>query len=125
MAAAAVLFVALSGRILGVGGMPLGLLPARRRASRWLLAFVGGLVVGAFVARELISGGAAIHVATPVPRLLAAVILVGLGASLGNGYAGGQGTYRRWSRWPLMAPAVFLTTAVLTAVIVWQVAAVL
>ncbi|MGY4829730.1 YeeE/YedE family protein [Sphaerotilaceae bacterium SBD11-9] len=111
--AAAVLLLALNGRVAGVIGITAGAM--FERASAWRWAFLAGLVIGA-------GAFAAVH-AVPAPRtgvtpwlLVIAGLLVGYGTSLSNGCTSGHGVcgLARLSLRSLMATVVFVAVAMLT-----------
>lgn len=86
---AAVLLLAGSGRIAGIAGLVGGLLQAPRDAVRW--AFVIGLLAAPWAWQLLGPLPAAAPHSTPLPQLLMAGLLVGLGVRLGQGCTSGHG----------------------------------
>lgn len=117
---AAVLFMALNGRIAGVSGIVAGVLAPLRGAGRedlfWRLAFVSGLFL-APLAFSLISGEA-ITIDAPHPLWAMALggLLVGYGARLGSGCTSGHGVcgIARLSKRSFAATGTFMTAAVVT-----------
>lgn len=118
---AAVLLMATTGKIAGVSGFISRLLPPYGDGD-WpaRLAFVAGLA-----ASPLLYWGA--HGSPPVsvvtsntPLLIAAGLLVGFGAVLGNGCTSGHGVcgIARLSRRSIFATLIFMTAAVVTVFIV-------
>lgn len=110
---AAVLLLALNGRIAGVVGIATAAL--FESASAWRWAFLLGLVLGAgaFVALT----GASVPRTGMAPGLLVlAGLLVGFGTSLSNGCTSGHGVcgLARLSRRSLVATTVFVAVAMAT-----------
>lgn len=119
LAVSATAFLALSGRILGVSGILFGLLKPMRGDTAWRVAFVLGLVAAGLVARAVIPGVDDFVVATPLPRLILAGLLVGYGTRLGSGCTSGHGIcgVARLSPRSLVATAVFLATGIVTVLV--------
>ncbi|HET7792777.1 MAG TPA: YeeE/YedE family protein [Rhizobacter sp.] len=111
--AAAVLLLALNGRVAGVVGIAAGAVFQPRSAWRW--AFLGGLVLGAgaFVA---LHGAPAPRAGVAPALLVIAGLLVGYGTSLSNGCTSGHGVcgLARLSPRSLVATVVFVAVAMLT-----------
>jgi uncharacterized membrane protein YedE/YeeE len=113
---AAVLLLAVTGRIAGVSGILGGLLTARSGGERsWRLLFVLGLIAGAGLYR-LFYGPLPIQIQSNVPVLLAAGVLVGLGTRLGSGCTSGHGVcgLARLSPRSLLATVTFMLFGVFT-----------
>jgi uncharacterized membrane protein YedE/YeeE len=119
---AAVVLMALSGRIAGVSGITAGLLSWSRpgRETGWRFAFVAGVVL----APVLIAGAG--FLAMPI-RFVAATstmalagLLVGFGTVLGNGCTSGHGVcgIARLSIRSIVATAVFMAAGVATVYLV-------
>jgi uncharacterized membrane protein YedE/YeeE len=115
--AAAVMLMALKGRIAGVSGIAVRLVPPyadHEFAGR--LAFILGIVV-APLAVLLLTGIAPVPTIEAGAALLGvAGLLVGFGAVWGNGCTSGHGVcgISRLSARSLVATGVFMTTAILT-----------
>lgn len=88
---AAVLLMALNGRIAGISGICQGAVegPAGERGWRWL--FVGGLVGGALLVLLIQGAGFVPRTGYPAWLVLAAGVLVGVGTRLGSGCTSGHG----------------------------------
>lgn len=117
---AAVLLLAVNGRIAGVSGILAGLLTSRSGAERsWRLLFVTGLIAGAALYR-LFYGPLPIQIQSTAPVLLAAGILVGWGTRLGSGCTSGHGVcgLARLSPRSLLATVTFMVFGVLTVYVV-------
>lgn len=113
---ASVGYLLLLGRIAGVSGMVGGLLTAEPRESRVRLSFLLGLVAGG-VALSVLSPGALGVAPAPVPVLIVAGVLVGVGTQLANGCTSGHGVCGLGRRSPrsFVAVAVFILVAMITA----------
>lgn len=114
--AAAVLFLALNGRIAGVSGILGGLIAMRdRRDLGWRLAFTAGLIAGAAAYRAA-TGALPVQLQAGAALLLIAGLLVGFGTGLGNGCTSGHGVCGIARRSPrsFAATAVFMASAMLT-----------
>lgn len=113
---AAVLLLALNGRIAGISGVLGGLVtPAARGERLWRLAFIFGLVGGAglFV---LAFGPLPLELQASGPTLFVAGLLVGAGTRLGSGCTSGHGICGLGRRSPrsLAATMIFMVAAALT-----------
>ncbi|MBL8628096.1 MAG: YeeE/YedE family protein [Rhodospirillaceae bacterium] len=121
--AAAVMLMALNGRIAGISGIVSGLLPPQsdRTGLAWRLAFVVGLV-SAPLLQMVIAGfeRGHIHQVASLPILGVAGLLVGFGTVLGNGCTSGHGVcgIARASRRSFVAVLVFMASAMTTVFIV-------
>jgi len=118
---AAVLLMALKGRIAGVSGIASRLLPPyedREFAGR--LAFVAGLI--AAPALVWLANGRLPEqtIEAGLPVLVVAGVLVGFGSAWGNGCTSGHGVcgLSRLSARSLVATATFMTTAIITVFLV-------
>lgn len=89
-------------------------------ASNWQPWFLAGLIVGAGVWLALAPGAPEPRTGFPLPLLLVAGLLVGVGTRLGSGCTSGHGVcgMARGSRRSFVAVASFMVTGVLT---VWLV----
>lgn len=115
--AAAVALMAATGRIAGISGIAVRLLPPYGDdgfAGR--LAFVLGIVAAPLVA-ALVTGSLPVpRIEATAPLLALAGLLVGFGAVWGNGCTSGHGVcgLSRLSLRSLVATAVFMATAIAT-----------
>ncbi len=115
----AVVLMGTAGRIAGISGVAGGLISPAAGDWLWRLLFVGGLMGGAGGARFFLPG----HfepAAVSGEGLVLAGVLVGFGATLGNGCTSGHGVcgLARLSRRSFVAVGVFMLTAILA---VWVV----
>lgn len=113
---AAVLLLALNGRIAGISGILSGAITSRERSERfWRLLFLVGLIIGAAIYR-LFYGPLQIQVEASAPILLAAGLLVGFGTRLGSGCTSGHGVcgIARLSPRSMLATLIFMVFGIFT-----------
>jgi len=113
---AAVLLLALNGRIAGVSGILSGAVTAPDRFDRsWRLLFILGLLAGAALYR-FFSGALPVQIETSMPTLVVAGLLVGFGTRLGSGCTSGHGVcgLARLSPRSLAATITFMVFGMLT-----------
>jgi len=117
---AATLLLWLNGRVAGVSGILAGVLFPRPGEVAWRVAFLAGLVAAGAAAIALLPGIATPRTGFPPLALVAAGLLVGFGASLGNGCTSGHGVcgLGRLSTRSLVAVLTFMATAVATTWVV-------
>ena len=118
--AAAVLLLALTGRIAGVSGFASRLLPPYSDNQLPVrLAFVAGLVIAPLLYVASTGTPVAIEVTSSLPLLIAGGVLVGFGAVRGNGCTSGHGICgtARLSQRSIAATVIFMTTGALTVYI--------
>ena len=112
---AAVLLLALNGRIAGISGILGGLITSTGRGDRfWRRAFIFGLLAGAGL--YALTSGLPLELQARGPTLLVAGLLVGFGTRLGSGCTSGHGVCGLARRSPrsLRATMVFMVAAALT-----------
>jgi uncharacterized membrane protein YedE/YeeE len=112
---AAVLLLALNGRIAGISGILGGLITSTGRGDRfWRCAFIFGLLAGAGL--YALTSGLPLQLQARGPTLLVAGLLVGVGTRLGSGCTSGDGVCGLARRSPrsLQATMVFMVAAALT-----------
>lgn len=115
---AALLLLALNGRVMGVSGIWAGLVrPAGDVA--WRLAFACGAVAAPLLLALAGRPGTA-EVEASMPVLILAGLLVGFGTSLGSGCTSGHGVcgISRLSPRSIVATAVFVATGMATVGVV-------
>lgn len=113
---AAVLLLALNGRIAGISGILGGLITSTGRGDRfWRCAFIFGLLAGAGL-YAFTCGGLPLKLQASGPTLLVAGLLVGVGTRLGSGCTSGHGVCGLARRSPrsLLATMIFMVAAALT-----------
>jgi len=123
---AAVLYLALHGRIAGISGISGRMLSTSPGDDRWgAAAFVGGLIA-APISYAAVTGAAIERSMSANLALMAlAGLLVGFGAAYGGGCTSGHGVcgIARLSRRSLVAAAVFITVAIATVFVMRHVVA--
>jgi len=118
---AAVLLMAMSGRIAGVSGFVSRLLPPYTDdATPSRLAFVAGLIAAPLLYTAATGNAVGITVSSSAPLLIAGGLLVGFGAVRGGGCTSGHGVCgsARLSPRSLVATAVFMATGIATVFII-------
>jgi len=118
---AAVLLMAMSGRIAGVSGFVSRLLPPYTDdATPSRLAFVAGLIAAPLLYTAATGNAVGITVSSSAPLLIAGGLLVGFGAVRGGGCTSGHGVCgsARLSPRSLVATAVFMATGIVTVFII-------
>lgn len=113
---AAVLLLALNGRIAGISGILGGLITSTAHGERfWRLAFILGLIAGAGLV-AFARGGLPLELQARGPILLVAGLLVGVGTRLGSGCTSGHGVCGLARRSPrsLAATMIFMAAGALT-----------
>ena len=113
---AATLLLWLNGRVAGVSGILGGVLFPVRGEVAWRIAFLAGLVMAGGAAIALLPGIATPRTGFPPVLLIAAGLLVGFGASMGNGCTSGHGVcgVSRLSKRSIVATLTFMATGIAT-----------
>ena len=113
---AAALLLLLNGRLGGISGIVGGLLAPKNSDAGWRVAFVAGLLLGAFIYMLATGGALLLEMQASLPVLVAAGLLVGFGTRLGSGCTSGHGVcgIARLSRRSIVATSVFFVVAMLT-----------
>ena len=111
------------GRIAGISGIAAALLPGRdaRPERAWQAAFIAGLVLGgALWARLMPTPTTALR---PLPLLLIAGFLVGLGTVMASGCTSGHGVcgVARLSKRSFAATGMFMATAIVTVFVIHRI----
>ncbi|MFA7433256.1 MAG: YeeE/YedE family protein [Gemmobacter sp.] len=116
---AAVLLMALHGRIAGMTGILEGAMPPLRPGRGWRAAFIAGSVAAVALLR-----GAGVDIpfesATPAPWLIAGGLIVGVGVYYGSGCTSGHGVcgMARLSPRSIAATLVFMLSTGVTVYLV-------
>ena len=113
---AAVLLLAVNGRIAGISGILGGLfIPTSENDRAWRAAFIAGLICGAGFYRAL-GNELPIELQLNAAGLAGAGLLVGIGTRLGSGCTSGHGVcgLARRSKRSLLATLIFMALAILT-----------
>jgi hypothetical protein len=128
---AAVLLLALHGRVFGVSGIVNALVDqslARKAGDRdWRVALLVGVVLGASLWTLAAPGVAAPRAGFPLWALVVGGLLVGFGTRLGSGCTSGHGIcgLSRLSARSLVATATFIATGMATLFVLRHATAVL
>ncbi len=120
LAGAAMLYF--NAKIAGISGIFGGLLQTRKNDTLWRLLFVAGLLCGGIVIRIFYPEALDFSVDRSMPAIIAAGLLVGFGARLGNGCTSGHGVcgIGRLAPRSIVAAATFIITGSITAIVVNQ-----
>lgn len=119
--AAAVLLMAVAGRIMGATGILTGVLwPVSWAEARWRLAMIAGMVSAPLVYGLASGGMPEVTVPVGMPMLIAGGLIVGVGVSYGGGCTSGHGVcgIARLSPRSLVATGVFMAACVVTVFVV-------
>lgn len=87
----AVLLLWLSGRVAGISGILFGVFTRQTAERNWRLLFLLGLVLGGFIVQAITGETLVTRVDFPLPLLIVAGVLVGVGTRLGSGCTSGHG----------------------------------
>jgi uncharacterized membrane protein YedE/YeeE len=111
----AALMIMLNGRVAGISGIVGGTLAGRRDDLAWRLAFLVGLIAGAWLLGPAAGLTPAIHLRAGTAALIAGGLLVGFGTRLGGGCTSGHGVcgLARLSVRSLVATGLFMAAAAL------------
>ncbi|MDF3605735.1 YeeE/YedE family protein [Paracoccus sp. DMF-8] len=116
---AAVLLMALHGRIAGISGILTGILPPVARDWGWRAAFLLGAVLAP---AGIVGLGATLPFDSPVPAfwVVTGGFVAGIGVQLGGGCTSGHGVcgLARLSRRSIAATLVFMLTTAVTVYVI-------
>lgn len=117
---AAVLLMALHGRIAGMTGILAGLLPPWPGDWSWRAAFVLGAIAAPLLIGALGGGAIPFTSAVPAPWLITGGLLVGIGVQLASGCTSGHGVcgLARLSPRSIAATLTFMATTALTVLVI-------
>ena len=109
-------------KIAGVSGIIGGLFPIVRRDAAWRLTFLVGLILGGTVLSQVYPKSIELELTYSTLALVLAGLLVGFGSRLGGGCTSGHGIcgLGRLSSRSMIAVLAFMTTGIITAVIIGQ-----
>ncbi len=113
---AAVLLMAMNGRIAGISGIFQGAVDGTRGDRGWRWLFAGGLVLGAWLSISMTGAGFMPRLDYPPVLLIAAGLVVGFGTRLGSGCTSGHGVcgIARLSLRSVVATLIFMLTGFIT-----------
>ena len=116
---AAVILMALNGRIAGMTAMLGGVLEPQHSDNQWRLAFLAGAVGAPLIATLL---GAEFHFAAPTSGAALAIggVIVGIGVTCGSGCTSGHGVcgLARLSPRSFVATVTFMVTTFATVTLI-------
>lgn len=120
---AAVLLMALNGRIAGISGIVDGVLAPLREGFAWKFAFAAGLVLAPLAWWAATGAPAQASYPHSAPLVVLGGLLVGFGTRLGSGCTSGHGVcgLARLSKRSLAATLVFMTAGALAVFLVRQI----
>lgn len=124
---AAVLLMALNGRIAGVSGIVAGVMaPLRGEGGGelpWRAAFIAGLIIAPLAVGLFLGETVSVTAPHPLWAMILGGALVGYGARLGSGCTSGHGVcgVARLSKRSFAATATFMATAMATVFILHRV----
>lgn len=112
---AAVLFMAMNGRVAGVSGIVAGALLPVRGDVIWRLAFIAGLFIAPIIVWLTTAAKPALDIMHPLWMIAVGGLLVGFGARMGGGCTSGHGIcgMARLSKRSIAATATFMTSAII------------
>ncbi|MFD2262935.1 YeeE/YedE family protein [Lacibacterium aquatile] len=116
----AALFLLLNGRIVGISGLAAQATGLSREGSLPIaVAFIVGMLGGTFIVRYLL-GWPTIEMDVSWPILIIGGLLVGYGTRLGSGCTSGHGVcgLARFSTRSIVATGVFMSTAIITVLLI-------
>ena len=116
----AVLLLWLNGRVAGISGILYGVFTRQTAERNWRLMFVVGLILGGVVFQLIADRPLISRIDFPLPLLIAAGFLVGIGTQLGSGCTSGHGIcgISRMSLRSLLATITFMLAGMSTTTIV-------
>lgn len=116
--ASAIILLYLLGRIAGISGILRGVL-SLKVTEHWRYFFIAGLLLGGVIYQSLEIPPTAIRSALPLPIVVLAGLLVGVGAGVGGGCTSGHGVcgLGRLSKRSFVATLIFVACAMLTTTI--------
>ncbi|SDG34188.1 YeeE/YedE family protein [Pelagibacterium luteolum] len=117
---AAVLLMALHGRIAGMTGILSGIIPPLAADWDWRAAFIAGAVVAPVFVVALFGDIVAFDSPAPVQLLIIGGLIVGVGVTLGGGCTSGHGVcgIARFSKRSIVATLVFMATTAATVFVI-------
>lgn len=116
----AVLLMAFHGRIAGMTGILMSLLPPVSSDWAWRAALIGGAVVAPMLILGLTNQAIDYSSPVPMPWIVIGGLIVGVGVYFGSGCTSGHGVcgMARLSLRSIAATAIFMSTAVATVFVI-------
>jgi uncharacterized protein len=117
---AATLLLLYNGRIAGISGIMGGLISASKSEIFWRLAFLSGIVIGAFLLNQIKPDLYQPRENFPIGLLACGGFLVGFGTRMGNGCTSGHAVcgIARFSVRSIAATITFMASGFLTVYII-------
>ncbi|WP_394752951.1 YeeE/YedE family protein [Crenothrix sp.] len=117
---AATVLLLFNGRIAGISGIMNGLINTSRTEVYWRVAFLAGIVIGAFLFHQLKPDFYQLRENFPVWLLALGGFLVGFGTRMGNGCTSGHAVcgIARFSVRSIAATITFMASGFLTVYII-------
>jgi uncharacterized protein len=117
---AATMLLLCNGRIAGISGIMGGLINATKTELYWRIAFLAGIILGAFLFHQIKPDFYQPRENFPVWLLAFGGFLVGFGTRMGNGCTSGHAVcgIARFSIRSIAATATFMTSGFLTVYII-------
>ncbi|MEM8795600.1 MAG: YeeE/YedE family protein [Pseudomonadota bacterium] len=122
--AAAIIVMASNGRVMGVSGIVSSLLPPFRKdwltQNGWRLSFLGGVIAAPLIYLGAFGAPPVVEMSAGLTLLIASGLFVGVGTVIGSGCTSGHGVcgLARLSGRSLAATLIFMTTAIVTVLII-------
>lgn len=120
---AAVILMLFNGRVAGISGIALGLIPTAKKDILWRVVFIIAMIVSPWIYYMVSGEPATISMTTSLPFLIIGGFLVGFGTGAGSGCTSGHGVcgLARFSKRSLAATGTFMATAIITVYLVHHV----
>ena len=118
---AALLLMALKGRVMGISGILSGIVAPTGTGERgWRLMFLGGAILGPVIWQVIAGSPIAWQSVASGPQFYIAAFLVGVGTAIGSGCTSGHGIcgLARMSPRSLVAVLAFMVSAIATVALI-------
>ncbi|MEK9717918.1 MAG: YeeE/YedE family protein [Candidatus Puniceispirillum sp.] len=118
---AALLLMALKGRVMGISGILSGIVAPTGTGERgWRLMFLGGAILGPVIWQVIAGSPIAWQAVASGPQFYIAAFLVGVGTAIGSGCTSGHGIcgLARMSPRSLVAVLAFMVSAIATVALI-------
>ena len=118
---AALLLMALKGRVMGISGILSGVVAPTGTGERgWRLMFVGGAILGPVIWQVIAGSPIEWQAVASGPQFYIAAFLVGVGTAIGSGCTSGHGIcgLARMSPRSLVAVLAFMVSAIATVALI-------
>jgi hypothetical protein len=118
---AALLLMALKGRVMGISGILSGVVAPTGTGERgWRLMFLGGAILGPVIWQVIAGSPIAWQSVASGPQFYIAAFLVGVGTAIGSGCTSGHGIcgLARMSPRSLVAVLAFMVSAIATVALI-------